>query len=69
MIWYDSLLMFQAGLRHQFDRTLASVLVASTTSRIRGALYGTVVVDALGGPLDFHGRDTFTPVTSYRFNA
>lgn len=43
--------------------------MASTPSRIRGALYGTAVVDALGGPVEFHRRGTFTPVTSYRFNA
>ena len=43
--------------------------MASTTSRIRGSLYGTAVVDALGGPVEFHRRGTFAPVTSYRFNA
>ena len=39
------------------------------SSRIRGSLYGTAVVDALGGPVEFHRRGTFAPVTSYRFNA
>lgn len=43
--------------------------MASTPSRIRGSLYGTAVVDALGGPVEFHRRGTFAPVTSYRFNA
>ena len=43
--------------------------MASTPSRIRGSLYGTAVVDALGGPVEFHRRGTFVPVTSYRFNA
>lgn len=40
----------------------------SITSRIRGSLYGTAVVDALGGPVEFHRRGTFAPVTSYLFN-
>lgn len=43
--------------------------MASISSRIRGSLYGTAVVDALGGPVEFHRRGTFAPVTSYRFNA
>ena len=43
--------------------------MASIPSRIRGSLYGTAVVDALGGPVEFHRRGTFAPVTSYRFNA
>ena len=42
--------------------------MANTSSRIRGSLYGTAVVDALGGPVEFHRRGTFAPVTSYRFN-
>lgn len=41
----------------------------STSSRIRGSLYGTAVVDALGGPVEFRRRGTFKPVTTYRFNA
>lgn len=40
----------------------------SIPSRIHGSLYGTAVVDALGGPVEFHHRGTFAPVTSYRFN-
>ena len=43
--------------------------MTSTRSRIRGSLYGTAVVDALGGPVEFRRRGTFVPVTSYRFNA
>lgn len=43
--------------------------MTSISSRIRGSLYGTAVVDALGGPVEFHRRGTFAPVTSYRFNA
>ena len=43
--------------------------MATTSSRIRGSLFGTAVVDALGGPVEFHHRGTFAPVTSYRFNA
>lgn len=39
------------------------------TSRIRGSLYGTAVVDALSGPVEFRRRGTFAPVASYRFNA
>ena len=42
--------------------------MASVPSRIRGSVYGTAVVDALGGPVEFHRRGTFAPVTSYRFN-
>ena len=42
--------------------------MASTNSRIRGSLYGTAIVDALGGPVEFHRRGTFAPVRSYRFN-
>ena len=43
--------------------------MASTPSRIRGSLYGIAVVDALGGPVEFHRRGTFAPVISFRFNA
>ena len=43
--------------------------MASTPSRICGSLYGTAIVDALGGPVEFRRRGTFAPVTSYRFNA
>lgn len=43
--------------------------MVSNPSRIRGSLYGTAVVDALGGPVEFRRRGTFAPVTSYRFNA
>ena len=43
--------------------------MTSIPSRIRGSLYGTAVVDALGGPVEFRRRGTFVPVTSYRFNA
>lgn len=43
--------------------------MVSIPSRIRGSLYGTAVVDALGGPVEFHRRGTFAPVISYRFNA
>ena len=41
----------------------------SIPSRIRGSLYAAAVVDALGGPVEFRRRGSFTPVTSYRFNA
>ena len=37
-------------------------------SRIRGSLYGVAVVDALGGPVEFHRRGTFPPVTGFRPN-
>lgn len=39
------------------------------SSRIRGSLYGVAIVDALGGPVEFHPRGTFPPVTSFRHNA
>lgn len=37
-------------------------------SCIRGSLYGVAIVDALGGPVEFHPRGTFPPVTSFRHN-
>ncbi|KAL8835704.1 MAG: hypothetical protein Q9170_003206 [Blastenia crenularia] len=40
----------------------------STTSRIRGSLYGVAVCDALGGPVEFCARGTFIPVTGMRYN-
>lgn len=40
----------------------------STASRIRGSLYGVAVTDALGGPVEFCPRGSFTPVTSFRHN-
>lgn len=40
----------------------------STASRIRGSLYGVAVTDALGGPVEFCPRGTFTPVSSFRHN-
>ena len=40
----------------------------SIASRIRGSLYGVAVVDALGGPVEFHRRGTFPPVTGFRPN-
>ena len=42
--------------------------MTSTTSRIRGALYGVAVADALGGLVEFQKRGTFAPVTNYRYN-
>lgn len=41
----------------------------STSSHIRGSLYGTAVVDALDGAVEFHRRGSSAPVTTYRFNA
>ncbi|MCJ1277661.1 hypothetical protein MMC21_005475 [Puttea exsequens] len=41
----------------------------TVASRIRGSLYGVAIVDALGGPVEFHRRDTFPPVESFRYNA
>ena len=37
-------------------------------SRIRGALYGLAVVDALGAPCEFHARGTFPYTTEMRDN-
>jgi ADP-ribosylglycohydrolase len=37
-------------------------------SRIKGSIYGVAVVDALGGPVEFHERGTFEEVTEFRFN-
>jgi ADP-ribosylglycohydrolase len=42
--------------------------IMSIASRIRGSLYGVAVVDALGGPVEFHRRGTFAPVTGFRPN-
>ncbi|MCJ1449955.1 hypothetical protein MMC28_000283, partial [Mycoblastus sanguinarius] len=42
--------------------------MTTQSSRIRGSLYGVAVVDALGGPVEFHRRGTFTPIASYRYN-
>ena len=41
----------------------------STSSRIRGSLYGVAVADALGGPVEFHRRGSFRPVIGYRYNS
>ena len=41
----------------------------STSSRIRGSLYGVAVVDALGGPVEFKARGKFKLVTRYRYNS
>ena len=40
----------------------------TTSSRIRGSLYGVAVADALGGPVEFCRRGSFKPVTGYRYN-
>ena len=37
-------------------------------SRIRGALYGLAVVDALGAPCEFQDRGTFPHTTEMRAN-
>jgi ADP-ribosylglycohydrolase len=37
-------------------------------SRIKGSIYGVAVVDALGGPVEFHERGTFDEVTEFRHN-
>lgn len=37
-------------------------------SRIRGSLYGVAVCDALGAPIEFCQRGTFSPVTGLRYN-
>lgn len=42
--------------------------MTSISARIRGSLYGVAIVDALGGPVEFHPRGTFPPVTSFRHN-
>ena len=42
--------------------------MCSTSSRIRGALYGVAVTDALGGPVEFKHRGSFPPVTEFRYN-
>lgn len=46
----------------------ADAVLMSIPSRIRGALYGVAVVDALGGPVEFCARGSFAPVTAFRFN-
>ncbi|KAL8774515.1 MAG: hypothetical protein Q9209_000888 [Squamulea sp. 1 TL-2023] len=40
----------------------------STASRIQGSIYGVAVCDALGGPVEFRRRGTFTPVIGLRYN-
>jgi len=40
----------------------------TTSSRIRGSLYGAAIVDALGGPVEFRRRGTFRLVTGFRYN-
>lgn len=47
---------------------MADSVSISIPSRIRGSLYGVAVTDALGGPVEFCPRGTFTPVTEYRHN-
>lgn len=41
----------------------------TTTSRIRGSLYGVAICDALGSPVEFCRRGTFPPVTGLRHNS
>ncbi len=41
----------------------------TTSSRIRGSLYGAAIVDALGGPVEFRRRGTFRLVTGFRYNS
>ncbi|KAK2734696.1 hypothetical protein FQN57_001466 [Myotisia sp. PD_48] len=40
----------------------------SLESRIKGSIYGVAVVDALGGPVEFHARGRFPKVTDYQYN-
>ena len=40
----------------------------SLQSRIRGSIYSIAIADALGGPVEFHARGSFPPVTDYRHN-
>ncbi|KAL9596577.1 MAG: hypothetical protein Q9219_005704 [cf. Caloplaca sp. 3 TL-2023] len=40
----------------------------STASRIRGSLYGVAICDALGAPVEFCRRGTFSPVTNFLNN-
>lgn len=47
---------------------MADLVSISIQSRIRGSLYGVAVTDALGGPVEFCPRGTFTPVTAFRYN-
>ena len=41
----------------------------SLESRVRGSIYGVAVTDALGGPVEFHSRGSFPPITGYRYNS
>ncbi|KAL8715103.1 MAG: hypothetical protein Q9220_001060 [cf. Caloplaca sp. 1 TL-2023] len=41
----------------------------SKASRIRGSLYGVAICDALGGPVEFCWRGSFSPVTDFRYNS
>ncbi|KAL4786561.1 ADP-ribosylation/Crystallin J1 [Aspergillus varians] len=38
-------------------------------SRIKGSVFGVAVVDALGGPVEFHPRGSFDPVSDFQHNA
>ncbi|KAK6528260.1 hypothetical protein TWF281_009507 [Arthrobotrys megalospora] len=40
----------------------------SLESRIKGAIFGTAVADALGGPVEFSRRGSFPKVTDYQAN-
>ncbi|BCS23220.1 ADP-ribosylglycohydrolase family protein [Aspergillus puulaauensis] len=41
----------------------------TVASRIKGSIFGVAVVDALGGPVEFHARGSFEPVTDFQHNA
>ncbi|KAK6359453.1 hypothetical protein TWF696_000611 [Orbilia brochopaga] len=43
-------------------------MAASLESRIKGAIFGVAVADALGGPVEFQRRGTFARVTDYQPN-
>ncbi|KAJ6260291.1 ADP-ribosylarginine hydrolase [Drechslerella dactyloides] len=43
-------------------------MTGSLESRIKGAIFGVAVADALGGPVEFHRRGTFARVTDYQNN-
>lgn len=42
-------------------------MAPSLYSRASGAIWGTCVADALGGPVQFQPPGTFTPITGLEF--
>ena len=48
--------------------TQVKLAMTERVSRVRGAMYGVAVCDALGGPVEFKFRGSFAPVEGMRYN-